>query len=267
MKKSIYKALYCIGFCTLALFLIGCTSGSFSLGSGGPNLFLEYDSSTKANQSVEEEESFEDDPWLITAESVGNEIGKQYHLNLPPGGYAGALWGSGIYTDDSLVGTAAVHSGLITFEEGGEVHFLITEGRKLYASSTRNGVSSAAYGPWPKSFMFVDEKGRLIEPEAYDLIPIEWNVNGQFLQLSEGEQATVFLEPGGYEDVVWGSDPYTIDSSIGSAAVHAGLITFDHGGTITVRNVGPQSYFNDSLRNGVESLEHTERTQAFSFVR
>ena len=267
MKKQTHSMFVLLGFLSLVMLIAGCTSGSLSFGTGGPQLYLEYDSSASKQKAIQEETEYEQDAWAMTAEMVGNEIGRQYSLYLPPGGEAGSVWGSGIYTDDSLVGSAAVHSNLISFETGGEVHFVITEGRKLYAGTTRNGVSSASYGPWPKSFMFVNAKGSLIEPQALQSMPIEWHMNGHFLHLEEGEEIVVSLPPGGEEDTLWGNNPYTVDSSIGSAAVHAGLITFARGGTITVKAIGEKQYFKDSLRNGVQSMEYDLPMAAFTVAK
>lgn len=55
---------------------------------------------------------------------------------------------------------------------------------------------------------------------------------------------------------VWGTDIYSDDSSICTAAVHAKLISFSSGGTVTVevQRPGPK-FLEGSLRNGVRSDE------------
>jgi hypothetical protein len=65
----------------------------------------------------------------------------------------GAVWGTDVYTDDSSVCLAAVHAGAIG-RGGGRVRVLATRGRQAYAGSTRNGVTSQAYGRWPNAFSF-----------------------------------------------------------------------------------------------------------------
>jgi hypothetical protein len=50
---------------------------------------------------------------------------------------------------------------------------------------------------------------------------------------------------------VWGSGPYTDDSNIGTAAVHAGLISVGQSATIRVIARGTDSYFPGSTQNGV----------------
>lgn len=65
----------------------------------------------------------------------------------------GAVWGTDVYTDDSSICLAAVHAGAIG-RAGGRVRVLATRGRQSYPGSTRNGVTSQAYGRWPNAFSF-----------------------------------------------------------------------------------------------------------------
>lgn len=55
---------------------------------------------------------------------------------------------------------------------------------------------------------------------------------------------------------VWGTDVYTTNSDIGTAAVHAGLIAPGQTATIRVFIVGRQFSFSGSARNGVTSGNH-----------
>ena len=73
--------------------------------------------------------------------------------------------------------------------------------------------------------------------------------------------------PGGGEpDTVWGTDIYTDDSSVCTAAVHAGAITVEDGGTVTIRLEGEQDSFEASERNGIASLEYPAWPGSFSVV-
>jgi hypothetical protein len=94
--------------------------------------------------------------WSTRPNSLGGKPGQRFTIYLPPGGVAsGAIWGSDVYTDDSSIGTAAVHAGLISFENGGTVTIEIRRGQSQYQASTRYGISSASYGSWGGSFVFV----------------------------------------------------------------------------------------------------------------
>ena len=71
--------------------------------------------------------------------------------------------------------------------------------------------------------------------------------------------------PGGGEaDDIWGTDIYTDDSSVCTAAVHAGFITFEDGGTVTIVLEGPQESYEASERNGVTSIEYPFWEGSFS---
>ena len=52
---------------------------------------------------------------------------------------------------------------------------------------------------------------------------------------------------------IWGNEIYTDDSSICTAAVHAGLITVERGGSVAIAIHGPGDAFEGGTRNGVTS--------------
>jgi len=94
--------------------------------------------------------------WTMQADKFRGQNGKQYTITFPPGGtLSSRLWGTDLYTDDSSIGTAAVHAGLITPQNGGTVTIEIRAGASSYQGSTRNGVKSNSYGSWSGSFVFV----------------------------------------------------------------------------------------------------------------
>ncbi len=63
---------------------------------------------------------------------------------------------------------------------------------------------------------------------------------------------------------IWGTDLYTDDSAICTAAIHAGLIEDAVGGTVTVhREPGLESY-EGTTRNGITSLSYGEWDASFS---
>ncbi|MGH7472233.1 MAG: LCCL domain-containing protein, partial [Longimicrobiales bacterium] len=59
--------------------------------------------------------------WSTVGEQYGYTNGQPTPLLCPPGGTAGRVYGTDIYTDDSSICTAAVHAGLITLAEGGRI--------------------------------------------------------------------------------------------------------------------------------------------------
>jgi hypothetical protein len=66
-----------------------------------------------------------------------------------------AIWGSGVYTDDSPVCAAGAHAGRITLASGGTLTVEIRPGQSSYAGGTSNGITSSSFGSWFGSYVFV----------------------------------------------------------------------------------------------------------------
>ena len=94
--------------------------------------------------------------WARTAGPSRGRIGELVDVDCDPDGEASAVWGTNVYTDDSSICTAAVHAGLITLADGGEVTFRLIPGEESYAGSSANGIDSSDYGSWGASFEFVE---------------------------------------------------------------------------------------------------------------
>jgi len=84
----------------------------------------------------------------------------------------------------------------------------------------------------------------------------------------EGVGATfVFHCPaGGSAGTVWGSDVYTADSSVCTAAVHAGVITFGVGGDVTIELRPGQDAYEGSTRFGLTTLSYPAYDSSFVVV-
>lgn len=89
-------------------------------------------------------------------------------------------------------------------------------------------------------------------PSEKDLPP---KVMGRFTFVCVGKDKA----PAGYIEGarLYGTDVYTDDSGICAAAVHAGKITFESGGTVTIETVAGQQEYKGSTRNGVTSATWT----------
>ncbi len=92
--------------------------------------------------------------WDSNAVVYRGRNGLRVRYSCPSGGNAGSVWGTGYYTDDSSVCTAAVHSGLITLADGGNVTIQIAAGRSSYTGTTRHGIDTSNYGSWSGSYFF-----------------------------------------------------------------------------------------------------------------
>ncbi|HLT17158.1 MAG TPA: LCCL domain-containing protein [Acidimicrobiales bacterium] len=102
-------------------------------------------------------------PWSRTAAALREGDEALTRVICPPGGTAHRVWGTDVYSDDSSVCTAAVHRGLVTFDDGGEVLIEHRPGLGSYRGSTRNGVTTTGWDHWPGSFVFIGARGLPIE--------------------------------------------------------------------------------------------------------
>lgn len=203
--------------------------------------------------------------WNGTAVPYRAQVGQQITVLCPPGGSPAPVWGSDVYSDDSSICTAGLHSGKITAQMGGMFAIMIVGGQSSYAATTRNGVTTSAYGQWQGSFSIVGgpAPGLVATPVAggggggapaniSNAIPIEWSTQGRSI-VRGGESQLVFCRPLGRSRSVWGTDVYTSDSSICTAAVHFGVITMMEGGPVQVTAAPGRGGYPASRRNGVRS--------------
>lgn len=148
------------------------------------------------------------------------------------------FWGSGPYTADSNICAAAVHAGVISAEKGGAVHVQRVPGLERYPGSTANGVTSGTWGPYDSAFV--------VTPPVADL--------PRCITLPKGSDETLCNCPGPVgSGSVWGTGPYTADSNICAAAVHAGVISAETGGAVRVTRVAGQKRYDASTANGVKT--------------
>ena len=84
-------------------------------------------------------------------ESFRGMTEKTFSLNLT-GNRNGKIWGTDIYTDDSSLATAAVHTGALNDGETGTILITVLSGQESYSGSVRNGVTSNEFGSWHGSY-------------------------------------------------------------------------------------------------------------------
>ncbi len=89
------------------------------------------------------------DPGNLT--SLRGQVGKSYYF-VVTGRVTSSIWGSDIYTDDSDLGAAAVHAGLLLEGQTGIVKVTMRMGMDGYSGSESHGVVSGDYGPWQGSY-------------------------------------------------------------------------------------------------------------------
>jgi hypothetical protein len=89
------------------------------------------------------------------------------------------------------------------------------------------------------------------EPEAAAAVAVE-NAPDSMMRLQSNIGKTYrFRVTAKVGELVWGSDVYTTDSSLETAAVHAGVLKPGQIGIVKVTIVAPPPFFNGTTRNGV----------------
>jgi hypothetical protein len=83
----------------------------------------------------------------------------------------------------------------------------------------------------------------------------------------EGSEHLVTCPPGCEPRIIWGTDVYVNDSSICTAAVHAGVITAAGGGAVRILKGADAGSYTASTRFGVTSEAYGEDDGSFTFVR
>jgi len=201
--------------------------------------------------------------WETKAVSLNGSEGQTLTFTCSPGGEPHTVWGSDIYTADSSICTAAVHSGVITFQQGGTVTIELRPGRPIYGASERNGVTTNTYGSWQQSFVFKTPNTDAVVRAAEDATAIMWNTAAGMVSFEVGKTVKFSCPAGGKESTVWGTDTYTLDSSICTAAVHAGKIQLESGGPVTIELRPGEDSYKGTLRNGIKTSDYGQYGSSF----
>lgn len=101
------------------------------------------------------------------------------------------------------------------------------------------------------------------EDASDDTTPISWDTNAGGFTGEAGRTYRFECPPDGTPGIVWGSDIYTQDSSICTAAVHAGIITLERGGTITLEYRPGRPIYGSTTRNGIKSHPFGQYPRSF----
>jgi len=90
---------------------------------------------------------------FIKASNFNVPVGRSFLLRCPNNCTSfGSIWGTDIYTTDSSICGAAVHSGVLAPGRAGVVRVRIRPGQPSYAGSDRNGLRSSSWGSYRTSF-------------------------------------------------------------------------------------------------------------------
>jgi hypothetical protein len=203
--------------------------------------------------------------WEVRAGDYQEQNGRKFEFGCPPGGELGTVYGTGTYTNDSSVCSAAVHDGKLKRETGGQVVIEIRPGESSYKGSDQNGVTSADYEAWPASFI-VASVAPFAGTEKPQTGGTGWNVKATALRGLNGQQFVFACPPAGTQGSLYGTETYTDDSSPCSAAVHVGKITLARGGRVIIEIKPGQTSYKGGSANGLNSSEYGEYDGSFSVV-
>lgn len=90
--------------------------------------------------------------------AYGSYLGGAFYFQVT-GANSGSIWGTQIYTADSALATASVHSGVLALGQTGTVKVTILPGQSSYNASSAHGFSSNAYGPYSLSYSITAPDG------------------------------------------------------------------------------------------------------------
>ncbi len=188
-----------------------------------------------------------------TLSHLRNAVGKSFRIRVTGVRDGGSVWGSDIYTDDSALARAAVHAGFLKDGQRGVLKVTILAGQNSYQSSTRNGITTSAYGVWGGSYR-IDGVEVVRVPKGkhtFEVLPDPVTLTGY---RGKNGQSYYFEVTGNSNGgTVWGSDVYTDDSSLARAAVHAGILKNGEKGVVKVTILPGQIAYIGSTRNGIET--------------
>ena len=185
----------------------------------------------------------------------------------------GSVWGGsdGMYTDDSRIGKAAVHAGVLRPGQEGVVRVTVVAGKSGYGASTKNGITTMGYGSWHGSYRFDDAAAvsspvppvppappaiPVTPPASQPVITNAINDPGNMVAY-RGRNGQVFSirTRGTTDGSLWGGSDgvYTDDSRIGKAAVHAGLLKPGEERVLRVKILAGKPSYPASTKNGITS--------------
>ena len=79
--------------------------------------------------------------------AAGLEIGKGYACTCTSNAEQGVIYGTILYSNDSYICTAAIHTGLIANDMAGKIIVQVIESPTVFRGTTQNGIKSTV---WPK---------------------------------------------------------------------------------------------------------------------
>jgi hypothetical protein len=209
--------------------------------------------------------TYRPDPGDMTA--YRTRLGERFYFlvkGMPQS--VGGLWGTDLYTDDSALSRAAIHAGVLAEGETQVVVVTVLKAPQWFHGTSRHGVVS---GDWnnadgyysafrveraPPTATYVGE-GTAINSlpalEATRAAPVRSDPGDMGTYYDKVGESFLFEVTGTDDGTVWGTDSYTYDSDLSTAAVHAGVVPRGGKGVVCAIIERGGEKFVGSTRNGV----------------
>lgn len=94
--------------------------------------------------------------WSDTASNIRGRLDQDFEYRCPENGDIARVYGTDIYTSSSSICSAAVHSGVISARDGGNVKIQVLGPQAFFNGTDRNGVVSQKYREYGSSFVFIE---------------------------------------------------------------------------------------------------------------
>jgi hypothetical protein len=193
----------------------------------------------------------------------------------------GQVWGTGVYTSDSSLASAAVHAGVLADGQTGTVIIEVLPGAASYEGSSRYGVTSGKWGSFGKSFRFLSSApaaggwgqplagggpaqppagggpAKSFTPPSAPPTLYAFTDDTALNRITPVPGAVLYLRvTGTTSGRLWGTGVYTIDSAPAAAAVHAGVVAAGQTAVVKITLLPGRSSYEGSARNGVASSSY-----------
>jgi len=200
---------------------------------------------------------------LVAAESQPTVVIER-HVEPPKKKNTG-LW-VGLIIVIMLFGTVAV-AGLLMLFFGKRDESVNANNKNGINASPSPKSSTPKPSPTPSApsrTSTIDASNPPKDENADEVTPIAWNTQATTFKTDVGQTYKFQCPENGTAEAIWGSDTYAAISSICTAAVHAGVITLERGGVVTIEFRPGRAAYGSTVRNGVTS--NTFGEYQYSFV-
>ena len=188
-----------------------------------------------------------------TVVNLRGQNGKVFFFEVT-GAKNGPVWGTDVYTDDSSLAVAAVHAGVLKVGHKAVVKVTILPGEQKYGGSKRNGITTTDFGAFEGSFKVEAVRGR--SPRGAAPKPRVMADPGTLVGFRGQNGKSFLIEITGQNTgSVWGTGVYTDDSSLATAAVHAGIVKVGQKAVVKVTILPGEQQYTGSDRNGITSSD------------